>query len=123
MIHLFFRLGVYASVAKPIQKYSLVLGVTTIFSFIIFGVYNFFINYFNWKLELYVWGILFGLTFFIMYKFLYYLLSEDVYNELIESREKITNKQNYFYQFVLVFILLLALTIFFAGMILGSELK
>jgi hypothetical protein len=123
MIRLLLKLGCYASVVKPIKKYSLELGVTLILSNILFGVFNLIDIYFVLKANLIVVLAFYFSIFILIYILLVKFFKHEEYCMLIKSRESISKNQNILYQFILMIILLFSVACFFSGMILGSELR
>lgn len=123
MLKWLYKLGCYASVVNPIQKYSLVLGCTLIISNVCYGLLNFILIYNNLKLSLFYYVLLYFSIFIILYFLINRNLTEDFLQGLSQKRYNISKSKNISYQFVLLFVLLFSVVCFFGGMILGSELN
>jgi ABC-type Fe3+ transport system permease subunit len=123
MLDWLYKIGCFASVANPIKKYSLVLGVTIIIGNFCNSIVFFFLTYLNIDFGLFGVIVVLLLVNTLLYVLLQNYLSENYYNQLIEDRKKINNKQNLKYQLILLIILIISALSIFAGMIMGSEYR
>ncbi len=117
------RICCYASKEVPMKRLSLLLGLTLILGNLLNALAAFCLIYFRIVISKITFVLFLLMINFVLYLLLRWWLSDGLFNQILEERKAISNKQNLRYQFLLLLLIVVAIIAILAGVVLGFELR
>lgn len=117
------RICCFASKEVPIKKLSLLLGMTMIVGNLLNAFAGFCLIYFNLGSNLITFISVLLVVNISLFLILKKWLSEKFFLQIIQERNKITEKQNLKYQFLLLAYIVLAILTILVGVVVAFELR